>query len=222
MAVSLLDVIQQYFDNNGNLLAGGFVETYAAGTDTPLATYTDATGTIAHDNPVVLDAAGRPPGDGVWFTVGAAYKVILKDSSGVELESVDGITVGGVISTASQFVDVVMWYPGGPPGSAEALWAEKFTRAMTFSSNFSGAQGFAFTNPTSSFVASVRTNATTASNGTEVGTITYSTSGVATFLTAAGASIPCVAGDVLSIWGPSSADATMANFGATLPATLTT
>ena len=35
---------QQFFDANGNPLAGGKVYTYAAGTTTPIVTYTDSTG----------------------------------------------------------------------------------------------------------------------------------------------------------------------------------
>jgi hypothetical protein len=34
----------QFFDANGNPLVGGKLFTYAAGTTTPLATYTDSTG----------------------------------------------------------------------------------------------------------------------------------------------------------------------------------
>lgn len=49
----------QFFTNAGVPMAGGFLYTYAAGTTTPLVTYTDSTGLIANTNPVVLDSRGR-------------------------------------------------------------------------------------------------------------------------------------------------------------------
>ena len=51
----------QFFNNNGIPLAGGFIYTYLAGTSTPQPTYTTNAGNIAHTNPIVLDSAGRVP-----------------------------------------------------------------------------------------------------------------------------------------------------------------
>ena len=50
---------QQFLDNDGVPLAGGFIYTYAAGTTTPLAAYTDSTGVTPQTNPIVLDGNGR-------------------------------------------------------------------------------------------------------------------------------------------------------------------
>ena len=69
----------QFFDDNGDPLSGGKIYTYGAGSTTPKATYTDYTGGTLNTNPIILDAAGRPP-SGVWLTYGDAYKFILKDS----------------------------------------------------------------------------------------------------------------------------------------------
>ena len=49
----------QFFTNTGAVLTGGKLFSYAAGTTTPLATYTTSTGNVARTNPIVLDAAGR-------------------------------------------------------------------------------------------------------------------------------------------------------------------
>ena len=68
----------QFFTDNGVPLAGGKIYTYAAGTTTPKATYTDYTGGTAHANPIILDAGGRPPSE-IWLNYGDAYKFILKD-----------------------------------------------------------------------------------------------------------------------------------------------
>lgn len=69
----------QFFDDNGDPLSGGKIFTYAAGTTTPKATYTDYTGNTPHANPIILDAAGRTP-DEVWLNYGDSYKFILRDS----------------------------------------------------------------------------------------------------------------------------------------------
>ena len=50
---------QQFFDNNGDPLAGGKVFFYQAGTSTKLDTWQDAGGTVPNANPVVLDSSGR-------------------------------------------------------------------------------------------------------------------------------------------------------------------
>lgn len=49
---------QQFLYSTGDPLAGGCVSTFAAGTSTPLATYTDVTGAIQNANPITLDAGG--------------------------------------------------------------------------------------------------------------------------------------------------------------------
>jgi hypothetical protein len=66
-------------DNNGKALAGGLLYTYAAGTTTPQATYTDSTGLTPNTNPVVLNSRGEAP---VWLTLGQSYKLLLRDSHG--------------------------------------------------------------------------------------------------------------------------------------------
>jgi hypothetical protein len=83
----------QFFDNNGNPLAGGKIFTYAAGTTTELATYTDYTGGTA--NPVypvgiVLDSAGRTPAQ-IWLTEGSSYKFVLETALGVTIKTDDNI-----------------------------------------------------------------------------------------------------------------------------------
>jgi len=80
----------QLFDNNGVPLSGGFLYSYSAGTTTPVATYTSASGLIANANPIVLDASGRIPFE-IWLTAGANYKFVLKDSTGVQIGSYDDI-----------------------------------------------------------------------------------------------------------------------------------
>ena len=81
----------QFFDNNGNVLSGGKIYTYEAGTTTPLATYTSSTGNTAHTNPIVLDAAGRVPGGEIWVVAQTLYKFVLKTSTEVLIATYDNV-----------------------------------------------------------------------------------------------------------------------------------
>lgn len=85
----------QYFDNNGLPLAGGLLDTFATGTETPLASYTTSSGSVAHTNPVVLDASGRAE---VWLAVGVGYTLRLRTAAGVTLWSVDDVLLAAAIS----------------------------------------------------------------------------------------------------------------------------
>ena len=79
----------QFFDANGVPLAGGKLYSYAAGTTTPLATYTSAAGTVANTNPIILNSRGEAE---VWLG-SAAYKLRLTTSTDVEIWTVDNITI---------------------------------------------------------------------------------------------------------------------------------
>ena len=88
---------QQYFDANGNPLAGGKVYTYAAGTSTPKATYSDAAGVTPNANPVILDSRG----EATIFWNGA-YKVTLATAADATIYTVDNVTdtaAAGIAST---------------------------------------------------------------------------------------------------------------------------
>jgi len=102
MSVLLLPPIFQFFDDNGDPLAGGFVDTFAAGTTTRLATYTDYTGTIEAPNPIELDAAGRPTsGSGAIWGQGA-YKFIVRDANGVQVgDPLDNVTSFTALASAT-------------------------------------------------------------------------------------------------------------------------
>jgi hypothetical protein len=91
-------VAAQFFDNNGVILSGGKLFTYAAGTTTPLVSYTTSAGNVARTNPIVLNSAGRV-GDGgeIWIT-SAQYKFVLRDSTDVLIATYDNITGIGAAS----------------------------------------------------------------------------------------------------------------------------
>ena len=80
----------QFFNDNGVPLVGGLLYTYLAGTTTPNATYTSSTGLTANSNPIVLNAAGRPPYE-IWLDGINSYKLVLKTSAGVQIWAMDNI-----------------------------------------------------------------------------------------------------------------------------------
>jgi hypothetical protein len=95
MAVNLSPVggvAAQFFDNDGNVLSGGKIFTYSAGTNTPAATYTTSAGSIAHSNPIILDSSGRVPSGEIWLTDGINYKFVLNNSSNVLIGTYDNIS----------------------------------------------------------------------------------------------------------------------------------
>lgn len=69
--------VTQFFDNNGNPLSLGTVQTYIAGTSTPKTTWQDAGETVPNTNPINLDIAGRT----LLYGQGT-YREVVKDSNG--------------------------------------------------------------------------------------------------------------------------------------------
>lgn len=82
----------QFLDQNGNPLSGGTVETYLAGSSTPTDTWPDATGLAPNTNPVLLDAAGKAS---IWLDGETAYKFIVRDSNGAQIDSIDNVRAVG-------------------------------------------------------------------------------------------------------------------------------
>jgi hypothetical protein len=95
MAVIATPPKLQFFDANGAPLVGGKLYSYAAGTTTPQATYTDAGGVTPNANPIILDSRGEAS---VWLGT-ALYKFKLTTSTDVEVWTVDNV---GGFATLSQ------------------------------------------------------------------------------------------------------------------------
>ena len=127
MATVLLSPVgngPQFFDNNGLPLSGGLIYTYQAGSSTPATTYTTNSGTIPNSNPIILDAAGRPPQE-IWLEVGYTYKFIIQTSAGVTLQTLDNLYP--ILQTSSATASpipaglITMW--SGSIGSIPSGWA---------------------------------------------------------------------------------------------------
>jgi len=91
----------QFFDNNGVILSGGKIYTYAAGTTTPQTTYTSSSGATPHANPIVLDSAGRVPGGEIWLTDGLNYKFTIETATAILIGTYDNISSAGGSTTAT-------------------------------------------------------------------------------------------------------------------------
>jgi hypothetical protein len=104
---------QQFFDNNGVPLAGGYIYTYQAGSTTPLATYTDVNGNISNSNPIVLSPSGRLPYE-LWLSVGFSYKFVIKTSDDVLIQTLDNLYP--ILQNSTAVGDTI------PPGLI-AIWS---------------------------------------------------------------------------------------------------
>lgn len=88
--------------------AGGFLETFAAGTSTPQAVYTNPQLTVAAANPVQLDANG----EALIYGSALQYKLVCLDANLVQLWSADFISIGTGSSGSG----------GGSGGTAGGEW----------------------------------------------------------------------------------------------------
>lgn len=84
----------QFTDNNGDPLSSGTLEFYESGTSTPLAVYSDADLSVSAGTTVTLNSSGFPQVSGsevALFLLPQAYRVIVKNSAGTTLRTVDGV-----------------------------------------------------------------------------------------------------------------------------------
>lgn len=91
----------QLLDNSGSVCSGCFLDTFAAGTTTPLVTYSESTGTTPNANPIVLDSSGRAT---VYLT-SASYKFRLRSALGAILWTQDQISWATPLSTFAGLID---------------------------------------------------------------------------------------------------------------------
>ena len=100
--------LMQFTTPAGAPLIGGKVYTYAAGTTSALATYTDSTGVTANTNPVILNTRGEAA---IWLSP-ASYKFALNDANDTPIWTSDNI--GGLnISPAFTGVPTAPTATGG-------------------------------------------------------------------------------------------------------------
>jgi len=102
--VATTSFIPNFFDDNGNLLSGGTLEAFIAGTSTPTGMFVDEVGTAA-GTVITLNARGEPETTGnshqVWIDSAIEYDFILKDSSGVTINTPQNVAAAGRGSIAA-------------------------------------------------------------------------------------------------------------------------
>lgn len=110
---------QQFFSQAGAPLASGCIFTYITGTSTPLATYTDGTGTAQNTNPIILDAGGFA---NIWLS-NSSYRFSIYSAGGVNCASgifqrtVDNVSAYAAINTPQNlFLLGASSDPGGSAG----------------------------------------------------------------------------------------------------------
>jgi len=89
---------QRFYDANNVPLVGGKVFTYVAGTSTKTATFTDGTGLIQNQNPIILDARGECF---MWFTPGQSYKIVLSPANDTDPPTAPIRTIDSVLTPAT-------------------------------------------------------------------------------------------------------------------------
>jgi hypothetical protein len=115
------------------------------------------------------------------------------------------------IETRTQPYDLATFYPG-VPGNSQLLVRVVTARPVTFPTSLTGSYAKARVAATGS------TTLTVKNNGSSIGTIVFSAAGTTGAFTFA-APVTTAAGDVLTIEGPATADATLADISITLVGT---
>ena len=150
----------QQFATNGGFLVGGQVFTYAAGTSTPIATWTDSTATVPNSNPVILDSRGSAA---IYLLPNVVYKMVLEDAASNIIWSVDNIVNSQLISLN-----------GGTDTGSSSLYILNFTTPFTTLASFTGTPIFFVAANSSAAGASINVNglgpvALLNGNGTPIG-----------------------------------------------------
>src|SRR5262249_26149935 len=83
---------QQFDKDTGELLEGGELHFYQAGTTTPQNAYQDTGLSIVHPNPIILASDGRVP---VFYLADGNIHVRLINSSGAQQFDADNVLVVG-------------------------------------------------------------------------------------------------------------------------------
>lgn len=135
-------VYQRFIDSTGVPVASGKVYTYAAGTTTEKATYTDASEASSHTNPVILDAGGYPKDGAIWLGDGA-YKFVVKDQNDTTIDTIDDIA-GSSISSFGDSVTTISANTSITSAYENALILTDTSPTLSLLSAATAKEGFTF------------------------------------------------------------------------------
>jgi hypothetical protein len=115
--------------NAGVPCNGCLLDTFSAGTTTPLVTYSESTGTTPNANPVVADSNGFVT---VYMTT-SSYKLRLRTAAGVTIWTQDGVTwnnlattLTSITSTGNAIIKPAVAATGGANQSSPTLCIDGF------------------------------------------------------------------------------------------------
>lgn len=130
MATGILTPWPRYTVLNaaGKPISGALLNTYIAGTTTPIATYTDVALTVANANPIVANSSGQI--GPVFLTPGSSYKFVFTNPDASSLYSQDNIAAGGgatnndIIGTFGEAITAgqTVYLSDGSGGKTAGLW----------------------------------------------------------------------------------------------------
>jgi hypothetical protein len=208
----VLDGFNPALDSNGQIDDGATITFYANGTTEFQTIYAEADLQTPLDNPLSCNAAGRFPevnGSGaVWAPDGTSYSIKMEFTNGDVLTRDD--IRPEIVNPSAVYYDMYRW-KAAVPSNSEILIKANIPRPLTLAQDLNdGSFPSIFTidtNPTATLVL------TLAKNGGPIGTVSFSTSGVATVSFANDASF--VAGDQFSVTNQATADATGAGIALT-------
>jgi len=137
-----LSTFMSVFNNSGLALTNGLIWTYGAGTSTPTATWTDATGGTPNSNPIQLSVGGNLTNVNIWQKAGIPIKVLFSTNAGTVGSPVFGTQIGPTFDNVVGIGDTTFvqsnYYGGADTGSANAY-------VLNFTANFTAySNGLAF------------------------------------------------------------------------------
>lgn len=131
--------VQQFLDANGVPRTGGKLFTYAAGTTTKLATYTDAGGGTPNTNPIVLDTLGDAK---IWLPASVPYKYVLAPKTDTDPPTNPIWTVDNIVIGAQGFSGIAIAASGAiVPGNSYAVRTAMGAFSLTLGARSSTAVG---------------------------------------------------------------------------------
>lgn len=114
--------VQQFFDDNGQLLVGGLLFSYAAGTTTKQSAFTDSGGGTPLPNPIVLNDRGEVAPSavgtscGLWLDPQLSYKLVLAPATDTDPPTNSIWTIDNIVSPQSAILAALAAYEASLTG----------------------------------------------------------------------------------------------------------
>lgn len=118
--------VVQFFDNNGNPLAGGKITTYLSNTTTPASTWQNEGLSVLNTNPIILNSRGEAT---IWLTPDIQYTFVLTDANDNLIQTVNDI-YGGFQPVNGIDAAQVSYTPAGT-GAVETTVEKKLIESVS-------------------------------------------------------------------------------------------